>query len=83
VTAPAAGRTGSERVLRRLLTLLAWALPVVFILVPMALFLVQGFYRVEDGEIVRTITLANYVRIVAEPGSLSPSATPWPCSSPP
>jgi spermidine/putrescine transport system permease protein len=71
VTAPAAERTGSERVLRRLLTLLAWALPVVFILIPMALFLVQSVYRVEDGEIVRTITLANYVRIVAEPGFLS------------
>lgn len=71
MTAPAARDAASERALRRLLTLLAWALPVVFILVPMALFLVQSVYRVEDGEIVRTITLANYVRIVAEPGFLS------------
>jgi len=47
---------------RLVVTILAYALPIVFILVPLAMFLVQSFYHVEDGRIVRDLTLVNYER---------------------
>jgi spermidine/putrescine transport system permease protein len=52
---------------RVVLAALAYGLPITFILVPLALFLLQSFYYVHDGEIVRQLTMRNYVRIFADP----------------
>lgn len=67
----ASGPAPAEALLRPLVTLLAWALPVAFILVPLALFLVQSVYRMEDNQIVATFTFANYVRFFVEPGFIA------------
>src|SRR5258708_39560407 len=47
---------------RLVTTVLAYALPGLFILLPLVLFLVQSFFYVEHGDIVRALTLRNYVR---------------------
>jgi len=62
--APVAGRDedGRHAGYRLVITLLAYALPVVFILLPLVLFLIQSFYYVDHGDIVRELTLRNYVR---------------------
>ena len=52
---------------RLVLVGLAYGLPILFILVPMLLFLLQSFYYVENGDIVPELTLRNYVRFVADP----------------
>ena len=51
---------------RLVITLLAYALPVVFILLPLVLFLIQSFYYVDHGEIVRELTLRNYERFFTD-----------------
>lgn len=51
---------------KALRTGLAFALPVVFIVVPILAFLVQSFWYIEDGQIVRSATLANYVRFATD-----------------
>lgn len=51
----------------RLVTLLAFAIPVVFILVPLAIFLGYSFFSVDHGEINYTLTLANYARFLSDP----------------
>jgi spermidine/putrescine transport system permease protein len=56
------GEEGSLGPWRIATTMLAYALPGVFILLPLVLFLVQSFFYVEHGDIVRTLTLRNYVR---------------------
>src|SRR4051794_9271286 len=43
-------------------TVLAYGLPGVFILLPLILFLIQSFFHVEHGDIVRELTFRNYVR---------------------
>jgi spermidine/putrescine transport system permease protein len=43
-------------------TVLAYALPAVFILLPLGLFLLQSFFYVDHGAEVRELTLRNYVR---------------------
>ncbi|RWE74481.1 ABC transporter permease [Mesorhizobium sp.] len=50
-----------------LVTALAFALPVVFVLVPLAIFLVYSFFSVDQGQIVYAPTLANYVRFFTDP----------------
>ncbi len=57
-------RTADEglAVFRFATTILAYAIPFVFILLPLILFLIQSFYHVEDGNIVRDFTLQNYER---------------------
>jgi spermidine/putrescine transport system permease protein len=47
-------------------TLLVWAIPVVFILLPAALFLAQSLFQMRDMEIVREPTLANYARFFTD-----------------
>ena len=47
-------------------TALAYALPGVFILLPLVLFLIQSFFYVDHGDIVREPTLRNYVRFFAD-----------------
>ena len=49
---------------------LCFALPFLFIVVPIIAFLVQSFWYVEDGEIVRSPTLANYLRIATDDTSI-------------
>ena len=53
-----------------LLTVAAWSLPTAFILVPLLLFLVLGFFEVQGTDIVYHPTLKNYVRFFTEPGLL-------------
>jgi len=43
-------------------TALAYALPAVFILLPLGLFLLQSFFYVDHGTEVHALTLRNYVR---------------------
>ena len=50
-----------------LATAAAYAVPVGFILVPMALFLAYSFVSVEHGDIVYTPTFKNYVRFFTDP----------------
>ncbi|MBZ9995066.1 ABC transporter permease [Mesorhizobium sp. BH1-1-4] len=63
-----AGSThAAERRLSQLITVLAFALPVVFVLVPLAIFLVYSFFSVNQGTIVHAPTLGNYVRFFTDP----------------
>ncbi|MBZ9797357.1 ABC transporter permease [Mesorhizobium sp. ES1-4] len=63
-----AGSTDSaERLLSRLVTMLAFALPVIFVLVPLAIFLVYSFFSVDQGTIVHVPTLGNYARFFTDP----------------
>ncbi|MDE1992552.1 MAG: ABC transporter permease, partial [Rhizobiaceae bacterium] len=50
-----------------LVTLLAFAAPVFFILVPLVIFLGYSFFSVDHGEINYTLTTANYVRFFTDP----------------
>lgn len=52
--------------LRIATTVLAYALPAVFILLPLALFLLQSFFYVDHGAEVRELTLRNYVRFFTD-----------------
>ncbi|MEI9417931.1 MULTISPECIES: ABC transporter permease [Mesorhizobium] len=51
----------------QLVTVLAFALPVIFVLVPLAIFLVYSFFSVDQGTIVYAPTLGNYVRFFTDP----------------
>ena len=57
----------AERRLSLLVTVLAFALPVIFVLVPLAIFLVYSFFSVDQGTIVYALTLGNYVRFFTDP----------------
>lgn len=57
----------SQRRLSLLVTVLAFALPVIFVLVPLAIFLVYSFFSVDQGTIVYAPTLGNYVRFFTDP----------------
>jgi spermidine/putrescine transport system permease protein len=57
---------GGERIARSLLTIVAYGAPLLFILVPLLLFLLQSFFSMENNEIVHRFTLANYVRFFSE-----------------
>ena len=57
----------AERRLSLLVTVLAFALPVIFVLVPLAIFLVYSFFSVDQGTIVYTPTLGNYLRFFTDP----------------
>ena len=57
----------AERRLSLLVTVLAFALPVIFVLVPLAIFLVYSFFSVDQGTIIYTPTLGNYVRFFTDP----------------
>jgi spermidine/putrescine transport system permease protein len=52
---------------QQLVTLLAFAVPVIFILVPLAIFLGYSFFSVDQGEIDYTLTLVNYSRFLSDP----------------
>ncbi len=55
----------------RLLAIVSYGLPLLFILAPLASFLTYSFFRVEKSDIVREPGLANYQRIFTEPTFLS------------
>lgn len=57
----------AERRLSLLVTVLAFALPVVFVLVPLAIFLGYSFFSVDQGTIVYGLSLGNYVRFFTDP----------------
>lgn len=50
-----------------LVTLLAFALPVFFIVAPLLMFLAYSLFSVDHGEINYTLTAANYIRFFTEP----------------
>jgi spermidine/putrescine transport system permease protein len=52
---------------RLLLALLAYCLPVAFIVAPLASFLTYSFFRLDHGKIDTAPTLANYLRFFTEP----------------
>ncbi|OBQ74430.1 ABC transporter permease [Mesorhizobium erdmanii] len=56
-----------DRRLPLLVTVLAFALPVIFVLVPLAIFLVYSFFSVDQGTIVYAPTLGNYIRFFTDP----------------
>ena len=62
----AAGRSSEGR-WDGLVTVLAFAAPVFFILVPLAIFLGYSFFSLHDGTIDRTLTISNYVRFFTDP----------------
>ena len=64
--AAASREDAGERAMRALLTAIAYGAPLVFILVPLILFLLQSFYSMQDNEIIHRFTLANYVRFFSE-----------------
>ena len=57
----------AERRLSLLVTVLAFVLPVVFVLVPLAIFLGYSFFSVDQGTIVYGLSLGNYVRFLTDP----------------
>ncbi|MBZ9771786.1 ABC transporter permease [Mesorhizobium sp. CO1-1-8] len=63
----AGSRQPAERRLSLLVTVLAFALPVVFVLVPLAIFLGYSFFSVDQGTIVYGLSLGNYVRFFTDP----------------
>lgn len=56
----------SEGAWRRLAIVIAYGLPMVFILAPLATFLVYSFFRVDRTEMHYDISLLNYQRFFAE-----------------
>jgi spermidine/putrescine transport system permease protein len=50
----------------RLLAFLAYGLPLVFIVAPLTSFLAYSFFRMDQGQIVRDVSLANYIRIFTD-----------------
>ena len=56
-----------ERRLSLLVTVLAFALPVLFVLVPLVIFLGYSFFSVDQGTIVYGLSLGNYVRFFTDP----------------
>ena len=46
---------------------LAAAAPVLFVLVPTLTFVANSFYGMADGQIVRTLSLANYIEFATNP----------------
>lgn len=62
-----AASMAGERRLSLLVTALAFALPVIFVLVPLAIFLVYSFFSVDQGTIVYAPTLGNYARFLTDP----------------
>ncbi|MER9653807.1 ABC transporter permease [Mesorhizobium sp. M0152] len=57
----------AERRWSLLVTVLAFALPVVFVLVPLAIFLGYSFFSVDQGTIVYGLSLGNYIRFFTDP----------------
>ncbi|KQV01390.1 ABC transporter permease [Mesorhizobium sp. Root695] len=57
----------AERRLSLLVTVLAFALPVIFVLVPLAIFLGYSFFSVDQGTIVYGLSLGNYIRFFTDP----------------
>ncbi|MFO1121446.1 MAG: ABC transporter permease [Hyphomicrobiales bacterium] len=50
----------------RLLAFVAYGLPLVFIVAPLASFLAYSFFRMDQGQIVRDVSLANYIRVFTD-----------------
>lgn len=48
-------------------SVLAFALPVIFILAPLAIFFVYSFFQVDHGRMVYTPSLHNYARFATDP----------------
>ena len=57
----------TERRWSLLVTALAFALPVIFVLVPLAIFLGYSFFSVDQGTIVYGLSLGNYIRFFTDP----------------
>jgi spermidine/putrescine transport system permease protein len=71
MTALASSRQTASRVSARL-PHLAWLAcvyvpPILFVLLPLGAFLISGFWRIENSQIVREFTLDNYVEFFRNP----------------
>jgi len=64
---PTAADDRRRAVERVLLQLLNYALPLLFIVVPLVSFLAHGFFSVENGRIIYRPTLLNYARFFGDP----------------
>jgi spermidine/putrescine transport system permease protein len=51
-------------------SVLAFALPVIFILAPLAIFFVYSFFQVDHGRMVYALSLHNYARFASDPAFL-------------
>ncbi len=51
---------------RTVTTVFAYAVPVIFIVIPLGLFLLQSFFYVDHGTEVHELTLRNYVRFFSD-----------------
>ena len=51
---------------QRQLALICYVLPVVFIIAPLASFLAYSFFRMENGQIVHDLSIANYKRFFTD-----------------
>lgn len=60
-------KLGKGRAMRLGLFVLVALIPSVFVLLPTLTFVVNSFFTVANGQIVRTFTLANYVTFLTEP----------------
>jgi len=58
--------SGRANPMRFAIVAIAYGAPALFILVPLALFLLQSFFHVEDGRIVRELSLVNYIRFFSD-----------------
>lgn len=56
-----------SRTRRIALFLLVASVPAVFVLLPTLTFIANSFFKVENGQIVATFTLSNYVTFIQEP----------------
>ncbi|HZP20220.1 MAG TPA: ABC transporter permease [Bauldia sp.] len=61
-----AGEDDRSPTYRVVTTVLAYALPLVFIVLPLGLFLLQSFFYVDRGTEVHELTLRNYVRFFSD-----------------
>jgi spermidine/putrescine transport system permease protein len=66
VALPTPGRE-RESPMRFVVVTIAYGAPLLFILVPLLLFLLQSFFRMENNDIVREFSFANYVRFFSDP----------------
>jgi spermidine/putrescine transport system permease protein len=69
IATPRGGHWG-DKLLRAIWTGLCLGLPLLFIVVPILAFLVQSFWYMENGHVVHSPTLANYVRIATDDTSI-------------
>jgi len=62
---PSDGLRGA--LLRTAWAVLSWGVPLVFVVLPLAAFLIYSVWSVEENQLVRDLTLANYREVASNP----------------